>query len=411
VVQQANGCLSVSNENAIRTITDVKIMKTSAPLFFFAVLCWTVAMPAMAQQRMQTTLLATPPMGWNAWNHFKEKITDKIVRAETDAMVSSGMKAAGYEYIVIDDTWSGQRDAQGFIHPNEKFPDMKALADYVHSKGLKIGIYSSPAAKTCAGYEGSLGHEEQDAETYAKWGFDYLKYDWCQPAGSQEEMEAAYTKMYDALAKTGRPIVFSLCEYGRHQVWRWGPLVGGNLWRTTSDIEDDYYVMSENGFTQNGLDKFSGPGHWNDPDMLEVGNGGMNEDEYRTHMSLWAILAAPLMAGNDMTQMTPYTVELLTNPEVIAVDQDPLATQGHRVAQEGPLEVWMKPMADGSKVVGLFNRQYTTDPMEVDFSDIGISGRAALRDLWLEKDLGIFQGKYKTYVPAHGVVLLRIKPM
>lgn len=380
-------------------------------LFCATLWCLVIAQPALGQQRARTTLAPTPPMGWNAWNHFKETITDKIVRTETDAMVTSGMKAAGYKYIVIDDSWSGQRDAQGFIHPNEKFPDMKALADYVHSKGLKIGIYSSPAAKTCAGYEGSLGHEEQDAETYAKWGFDYLKYDWCQPAGSEEEMEAAYTKMHDALLKTGRPIVFSLCEYGRHQVWRWGPLVGANLWRTTSDIEDDYYVMSANGFVQNGLEKFSGPGHWNDPDMLEVGNGGMNEDEYRTHMSLWAILTAPLMAGNDMTQMTPYTLELLTNPEVIAVDQDPLAKQGRRVAQEGPLEVWMKPMADGSKVVGLFNRQYTTDPMEVDFADIGISGRAKVRDLWLKKDLGEFQDKYKTYVPAHGVVLLKIKQM
>lgn len=385
-----------------------KTIRKNATLLFFAALCWAAATPALGQQ---SNLLPTPPMGWNAWNHFKEKITDKIVRTETDAMVSSGMKAAGYTYIVIDDTWSGKRDANGFIHPNEKFPDMKALADYVHSKGLKIGIYSSPAAKTCAGYEGSLGHEEQDAETYAKWGFDYLKYDWCQPAGTQEGMEAAYTKMHDALEKTGRPIVFSLCEYGRHQVWRWGPLVGGNLWRTTSDIEDEYWVMSENGFTQNGLEKFSGPGHWNDPDMLEVGNGGMNEDEYRTHMSLWAILAAPLMAGNDLTQMTPYTVELLTNPEVIAVDQDPLAKQGHRITQEGPLEVWMKPMADGSKAVGLFNRQYTTDPMEVDFSDLGISGRATVRDLWLKKDLGVFEDKYRTYVPAHGVVLLRIKPM
>ncbi|MGB6483658.1 MAG: glycoside hydrolase family 27 protein [Candidatus Acidiferrales bacterium] len=357
----------------------------------------------------QPNLAPTPPMGWNSWNHFADRIDDRIVRAEADAMVSSGMKAAGYTYIVIDDTWAGQRDASGFIHPNAKFPDMKALADYVHSKGLKLGIYSSPAAKTCAGYEGSLGHEQQDAQTYANWGMDYLKYDWCQSGGSLDDMEAAYTKMHDALQKTGRPIVLSLCQYGWHKVWEWGDSVGGNLWRTTNDISDRYFVMAEIGFGQNGLEKYAGPAHWNDPDMLEVGNGGMSEDEYRTHMGLWAILAAPLMAGNDLSQMTPYTVELLTNPEVIAVDQDPLGKQGYRVTQEGPFEVWMKPMADGSKVVGLFNRQRTTEQMTVNFSDIGLSGDATIRDLWLKKDLGTFTDKFSAYVPMHGVVLVRIR--
>jgi alpha-galactosidase len=366
----------------------------------------TFSLPCFAQQN---DLAPTPPMGWNSWNHFAERIDDKTVRVEADAMASSGMKAAGYQYIVIDDTWAGQRDAQGFIHPNSKFPDMKELADYVHSKGLKLGIYSSPAARTCAGYEGSLGHEEQDAQTYANWGMDYLKYDWCQSGGSREDMIAAYTKMHDALLKTGRPIVLSLCQYGWHKVWEWGPSVGGNLWRTTGDITDRYFAMAEIGFNQNGLEKYAGPGHWNDPDMLEVGNGGMSEDEYRTHMSLWAILAAPLMAGNDLTQMTPYTVELLTNPEVIAVDQDPLGKQGYRVAQEGPFEVWMKPMADGSKVVGLFNRQRTTEQMTVNFSDIGLSGDATVRDLWLHKDLGSFTEKFSAFVPMHGVVLVRIK--
>ncbi len=370
-------------------------------------LCLALAFPAICAAQ-QTTLAATPPMGWNSWNHFAERIDDQIVRTEADAMVSSGMKAAGYEYIVIDDTWAGQRDANGNIQPNSKFPDMKALADYVHSKGLKLGIYSGPAARTCAGYEASLGHEEQDAQTYANWGIDYLKYDWCQEPASVDEMEAAYTKMHQALLKTGRPIVFSLCEYGWHKVWEWGASVGGNLWRTTGDISDRYYSMAENGFNQNGLEKYAGPGHWNDPDMLEVGNGGMSEDEYRTHMSLWAILAAPLMAGNDLTQMTPYTVQLLTNPDVIAVDQDPLGKQGYRVWQEGPFEIWMKPMADGSKVVGLFNRQRTTEQMTVNFSDIGISGNASVRDLWLHKDLGTFSGNFSAYVPMHGVVLVRI---
>jgi len=348
-------------------------------------------------------------MGWNSWNHFAERIDDKTVRAQADAMVSSGLKDAGYVYINIDDTWEAKRDANGFIQSNEKFPDMKALADYVHGKGLKLGIYSSPGQKTCAGYEGTAGHYEQDAQTYAKWGIDYLKYDWCQSSGTLDEMTVAYTKMHEALKKTGRPIVLSLCEYGWNKVWAWGPSVGGNLWRTTGDITDEYRVMAEIGFNQNGLEKFAGPGHWNDPDMLEVGNGGMNEDEYRTHMSLWAMLAAPLIAGNDLTKMTPYTVEMLTNREVLDVDQDPLGKQGFRVAQEGPFEIWMKPMADGSKIVGLFNRQRSAEQMSVNLSQIGLHGPASVRDLWLKKDLEVVQDTFSAYVPRHGVVLVKIK--
>lgn len=363
------------------------------------------AFPSSAQD----VLAPTPPMGWNSWNHFAERIDDKMVRETADALVLTGLKDAGYIYLNIDDTWEGKRDGNGFIQPNEKFPDMKALADYVHSKGLKLGIYSSPAAKTCAGYEGSLGHEEQDAATYAKWGVDYLKYDWCESTGGLDEMKAAYTKMHDALKKTGRPIVLSLCQYGWHKVWKWGPEVGGNLWRTTGDISDQYRAMAEIGFNQNGLEKFAGPGHWNDPDMLEVGNGGMNEDEYRTHFSLWAILAAPLIAGNDLTEMTPYTVAMLTNREVIAVDQDLLGKQGFRIAQEGPFEVWMKPLADGSKAVALFNRQHTVERMTVNFSEIGVNGMASIRDLWLKQELGKFKGSYSAYVPSHGVVLVKIK--
>jgi alpha-galactosidase len=362
-------------------------------------------LPSFAQQN----LAATPPMGWNSWNHFAERVDDQTVRATADALVSTGLRDAGYVYLNIDDTWQGQRDANGFMQANQKFPDMKALADYVHSKGLKLGIYSSPGRKTCAGYEGTLGHEQQDAQTYANWGIDYLKYDWCQSSGTRDQMIAAYTKMHDAIKKTGRPIVFSLCEYGWNKVWEWGPSVGGNLWRTTGDISDDYRVMAEIGFNQNGLEKFAGPGHWNDPDMLEVGNGGMNDDEYRTHFSLWSILAAPLIAGNDLSRMTPYTLAILTNREVIAVDQDPLGKQGYRVSQEGPFEVWMKPMADGSKVVGLFNRQRTTEQMTVNFSQIGVQGEASIRDLWLHKDLGTFKESYSAFVPRHGVVLVRIQ--
>lgn len=354
----------------------------------------------------QAQLAATPPMGWNSWNHFACKVTDAIIRAQANAMVASGMKAAGYIFINIDDCWQGKRDAQGRIQPNERFPDMKALADYVHSKGLKIGIYSSPGPKTCAGFEGSFGHEEQDAQTYAEWGMDYLKYDWCSATGDQRE---AYTKMRDALRKTGRPIVYSLCQYGMERVWTWGASVGGNLWRTTGDITDNYGRMTLIGFGQNGLERFAGPGHWNDPDMLEVGNGGMNEDEYKTHMSLWCLLAAPLLAGNDLSKMTPKTIELLTHPEVIAIDQDPKGVQGYRVAQEGPLEVWMKPLADGSKAVGLFNRSESPAPMTLIFRDIGVKGKASLRDLWAKKELGSFQTSFTIQVPRHGVVLLVVK--
>jgi alpha-galactosidase len=361
----------------------------------------------------------TPPMGWNSWNHFQNAINDKTVRAQADALVSSGMRDAGYVYINIDDTWEGARDAHGNIQANSKFPDMKALADYVHGKGLKLGIYSSPSSKTCAGYEGSLGHEQQDANTYREWGIDYLKYDLC---GLRAELKAApsrevahkimldaYTKMSNALKKTGRPIVYSLCQYGTDAVWRWGTDVGGNLWRTTGDISDHYASMAEIGFGQAGLARFAGPGHWNDPDMLEVGNGGMNEEEYRTHMSLWAILAAPLLAGNDLTTMTPETIALLTNPEVIAIDQDRLGKEGNRVSTEGPLEIWARPLVDGSKAVGVFNRQTTALSETVDFKRLGFLTTVQVRDIWQAKDLGKMKGTYSVIVPPHGVILLRVK--
>ena len=364
-------------------------------------------------------IAATPPMGWNSWNHFHRTIDDKTVRAQADAMVSSGMRDAGYIYVNIDDTWEGERDAQGNIQTNSKFPDMKALADYVHSKGLKLGIYSSPGAKTCAGFEGSLGHEEQDAATYASWGIDYLKYDLCglrvqlkaapTPEAAHKMVVDAYTKMRDALRKTGRPIVYSLCQYGNDAVWRWGTDVGGNLWRTTGDITDKYDRMTEIGFSQAGLARFAGPGHWNDPDMLEVGNGGMNPEEYRQHMSLWAILAAPLLAGNDLTTMGPETTAMLTNHEVIAIDQDHLGKQGDRVTAEGPLEIWAKPLADGSKAIGVFNRHATALTMPVDFKQLGFKGSVQVRDIWQAKDLGTMKDPYTVTVAPHGVVLLRVK--
>jgi len=351
----------------------------------------------------------TPPMGWNSWNHFACNVMAADVRSAADAIVSTGMKSAGYVYVNIDDCWQGKRDAQGVIHPNERFPDMKGLSDYVHGKGLKLGIYSSPGPKTCGEHEGSFGYEEQDAETYAGWGIDYLKYDYCSFQGDVQAQIAAYKKMHDALEKTGRSIVFSLCQYGMDRVWTWGPSVGGNLWRTTGDISDDYSSMAYIGFGQNGLERFAAPGHWNDPDMLEVGNGKMNKDEYRTHMSLWCILAAPLLAGNDLSKMTPETLATLTNPEVIAVDQDSLGAQGHRVAQEGPLEVWVKPLADGSKAVGLFNRGESVMPVTAYFRDIGVGESASVRDLWEKRDLGVFKVRFTAQVPVHGAVMLKVK--
>ena len=376
-----------------------------------------VLLVAPAAVRAQQ-VAATPPMGWNSWNHFNNKIDDAIVRAQADAMVSSGMRDAGYVYINIDDTWEGDRDAQGVIHSNSKFPDMKALADYVHSKGLKIGIYSSPGAKTCAGFEGSLNHEDQDAQTYAQWGFDYLKYDLCSfrdimktassPEQAHQMMVDAYAKMRDAIKKTGRPMVYSFCQYGDDAVWQWGPAAGANLWRTTGDISDHYARMEEIGFAQAGLSKYAGPGHWNDPDMLEIGNGGMTTDEYKTHMSLWAILAAPLLSGNDLSQMSPNTIALLTNRDVNAVDQDPAGKQGDRVWAEGPMEIWSKPMADGSQAVGMFNRQSGPMSFSVDFAKLGFKGKVKVRDLWAGKDLGTMEGSYHATLPAHSVILLLV---
>src|SRR5262249_21722403 len=292
-------------------------------------------------------LAKTPPMGWNSWNKFAGRVTDADVRGMAEAMATNGMKEVGYTYINTDDTWEGERDAKGTIQSNKKFPDMKALADYVHSKGLKIGIYSSPGPNTCAGYEGSYGHEEQDARTFAGWGIDYLKYDWCgaRTLYTDEEMQAIYQKMGDALRATGRPIVYSLCQYGRQEVWKWGPEVGGNLWRTTGDISDRWDSMAKIGFSQDELAPWAGPGHWNDPDMLEIGNSGMTDTEYKTHMSLWSILAAPLIAGNDLRSMAPAIHDILTNKEVIAVDQDKGGKQGRRRWRSGDQEVWVRSLA------------------------------------------------------------------
>jgi alpha-galactosidase len=294
---------------------------------------------------------------------------------------------------------------------------MKALADYVHSKGLKLGIYSSPGPKTCAGFEGSYGHEEQDARTYAAWGIDYLKYDLCslgeqlehaEPLQARKIMRDAYVKMHKALLATGRPIVFSLCQYGYDSVWRWGASVGGNAWRTTGDITDHYDRMAEIGFGQAGLSRYAGPGHWNDPDMLEVGNGGMKPEEYRTHMALWALLSAPLLAGNDLRGMSAETIALLTNRDLIAIDQDPAGHQGDRVSAEGTLEIWSKDMADGSKIVALFNRNDIYNEIRVDFRRLGYTKPVKAVDVWTHQDLGRLALETPMLIQGHDVILLRV---
>ena len=356
-------------------------------------------------------LARTPPMGWNSWNHFRGKVDDKTVREIADAMVANGMKNAGYTYVNIDDTWEAGRDAQGNIQSNSKFPDMKALADYVHSKGLKIGIYSSPGTTTCAGFEGSYGHEAQDARTWGAWGIDYLKYDWCSAAKiyQDSDMQPVYQKMGDALQASGRPVVFSLCQYGRDGVWGWAPAVGGNSWRTTGDISDSWQSMSRIFFLQDGLEKWAKPGHWNDPDMLEVGNGGMTDVEYRTHMTLWCILAAPLLAGNDLRSASQATLDILENPEVIAVDQDSLGRQGHRVSLDASLGVWAKPLTDGSQAVALFNGGAQTAKVSVKWANLGLKGSPQVRDLWARADKGRVADGFSSDVPSHGVVLIKVK--
>jgi len=362
----------------------------------------------------------TPPMGWNSWNHFAGKVTDADVRSAADAMVSSGMRDAGYVYVNVDDTWEGKRDAQGVIHSNEKFPDMKALGDYIHSKGLKFGIYSSPGPKTCAGYEASYGHEEQDAKTYAGWGVDYLKYDLCSMHTMMQKLDEehngdhtlshkmmldAYKKMGDALKATGRPIVYSLCQYGVDDVWVWGPSVGAQLWRTTDDIDDSYGRMITIGLGQADLNSYAGHGHWNDPDMLEVGNGKMSTDEYKTHMSLWALLAAPLLAGNDLSKMSYTDKSILMNREVIAIDQDKLGVQAKRVYQHGDFSAWAKPLSGGRVAVGLVNTSWSFRDLTVTLKELGITGSVKVHDVWANKDLGTVNGTLNAHIPKHGVAL------
>lgn len=370
-------------------------------------------------------LALTPPMGWNSWNVWGTSVDAGKVRDAADAMENSGLASFGYRFVNIDDAWEGKRDETGVLRTNEKFPDMKQLTSYVHDKGLNIGLYSSPGPLTCGKYAASYQFEKIDAATWADWGFDYLKHDWCSYGsvakdGSREELMKPYQIMRDALDATGRDIVFSLCQYGMGEVWKWGAdeSIGGNLWRTTGDIVDTWASMTGIGFSQNGLDPYAGPGHWNDPDMLVVGKVGwgpqihptrLTPNEQITHITLWSMLAAPLLIGCDMTALDEFTFNLLTNTEVIDVDQDALGRQARRVAEPGLLlEVWARPLSDGSTAVALFNRFMESSDVTVKWSDIGLSGAQPVRDLWKRVDLGKHDGSFTAKVPAHGAVLIKV---
>lgn len=369
-------------------------------------------------------LALTPPMGWNSWNIWGKEITAGRIREAADRLVRSGLAAHGYQYINIDDGWAGGRDASGRIRPNARFGDMKALAAYVHARGLKLGIYSSPGPETCAGFMGSYRHEVPDAVTFAEWGIDYLKYDWCSYQQVWDKEEASrprpFITMRQALDLVGRDIVFSVCQYGEGQVWKWAstPQVGGNLWRTTGDIKDTWLSMSVIGFSESTHAPFSGPGRWNDPDMLvlgELGWGGaprptrLTPDEQLTHFSLWCLLSAPLLIGCDLSDIDPFTRALLTNDEAIAIDQDPLARQAVRVdRQSGGGEVWARPLSDGSQAVGLFNRGKEKRTVRVEWGKLGLGGRQRARDLWRHAELGEFEGGWSAEIPSHGAALLQV---
>lgn len=377
------------------------------------------------------SLANTPPMGWSSWNYFGCDINEEIIRSMADAMVTSGMKDAGYQYINIDDCWQAdQRDDSGNIVADPaKFPSgIKNLVDYVHSKGLKMGIYSCAGVKTCAGFPGSRGYEFQDARTYASWGIDYLKFDWCNT--STQDAEASYTLMSQAIRAAGRPVVFSICEWGRSEPWKWAEDVG-HLWRTTGDIQDCWDCTRSWGGEgwikildkQATLFPYAGPGHWNDPDMLEVGNGNMTYNEYKAHFSLWCMLSAPLIAGNDIRHMTKETVDILTNREVIAIDQDTLGLQGFIAYKDSNLEIWMKKLSGDDIAVCFFNRSDKEIPLDINWQTFwgheGIYGNGfgqfhfdkkyRIYDLWDKKHTGTTANLFQSDLESHSVILLRLE--
>jgi alpha-galactosidase len=376
-------------------------------------------------------LAMTPPMGWNSWNKFSCNVDENLIKQVADAMVTSGMKAAGYTYINIDDCWHGERDSLGFIHPDAKrFPSgMKALADYIHSKGLKMGIYSDAGSQTCGGRPGSRGYEFQDAQTYATWGVDYLKYDWCNTEGLKAE--GAYKTITAALRKAGRPMVLSICEWGTDKPWSWGQSVG-HLWRTTGDIFNCFDCIEDHGTwkswgamqildKQDGLRKYAGPGHWNDPDMLEIGNGKLTQGEDRAHFSMWAMIAAPLIAGNDLRTMNKETIKILTNQGVIGVNQDPLGIQGFKYASRDGLETWFKPLKDGKWAVAFLNRSNKSQVVKFNWKTELITDTVfnklleanikpyKIKNLWTGKRNGTTKSELSASVPPHDILMLLLE--
>jgi len=385
----------------------------------------------------------TPPMGWNSWNIWARDMDEQKVRDAAEYLVSTGLAAYGYQYVNLDDCWEGKRDAEGNITSNERFPGMKRLGDFLHEKGLKFGIYSSPGKQTCAGYEGSYGHEKQDALAYAEWGVDYLKYDWCSytqlvKSTDLRNFQEPFQVMRTALDACGRDIVYSWSQGGAAAVWTWGASVGGNLWRTTGDIKDTWDSMSGIGFNQDITAPYAQPGHWNDPDMLVVGEvkwgpTHLTPDEQITHMSLWSLLAAPLLIGCDLSRLNQFTLDLLTNDEVIDVDQDPLGVSATRRALQGIEthmirktfmlfgadalldsvpdvwgEVWARPLSDGTLAVGLFNRGSEAGLITVHWNTLGLNEPQPVRDLWRHQDVGECKDAFTAMVPSHGAILLKI---
>jgi len=401
------------------------------PVFLLS-MCYLQAQP-FPWERMSSkdsaffAIAATPPMGWNSWNKFGCNVSEKLIKEVADAMYQSGMRDAGYQYVVIDDCWQVGRDEDGNILVDpERFPSgMKALADYIHARGLKLGIYSCAGSHTCQGRPGSRGYQFQDARQYAEWGVDYLKYDWCANQG--QNAKAAYKTMSDALKECGRPIVFSICEWGENKPWKWGTGIG-HLWRVTPDIRDVYQCVFDWGGVgvleiidvMADLFPYAGPGHWNDAEMLEIGNGGMTQDEYITHFSMWCMLAAPLMAGNDLRSMDPQTLEILTNKEAIAINQDPLGNQARRFMDMGDYEIWAKELADGEVAVCFMNRSENTWKLDHNWRKNTMyfirnanfkSGTYTVRDLWQHLDIATTSTNLKAEVPPHGVLLVRLSPV
>ena len=391
--------------------------KLPQKVFLFA--CFCMISVCVSAQKFKDLAL-TPPMGWNSWNKFLcNGINEKVVQQAADAMLTSGMKDAGYQYIVIDDCWQVSRDSAGNIQADAvKFPSgIKALADYIHGKGLKFGIYTCAGTKTCAGRPSSLGYEFQDARQYAAWGVDYLKEDWCN-TGTQNA-QSSYTLMRDAIYKAGRPMIFSLCEWGLSKPWLWASDVG-HLWRTTGVIQNNWNIPDAkegkvwgggvllNLDMQKGLEQYAGPGHWNDPDMLEVGNGGLTVEEERAHFSLWCMLAAPLMAGNTINTMSPVTKNILTNKEAIAIDQDVLGKQGYKILDEDNFEIYMRPLANGDTAICLFNRSDDKMNVAVNWAEYKIADNFMIRDLWMHKPFGTTATAFTASIAKHDVVLLRL---